>query len=164
MIATAGPDAKIAVFFADGRRATRIAPGTYYIQVHDLSAAHNFHLTGPGVNMSTNVGDIEHPLWKLTLRAGTYTFKCDVHPTAMRGTLVVAVGNPSPIRCKVPKLVGKKLARARRMLRAAHCSVGRVRYLRASRARGRVVRQAPRAGRVLARGSRVKLYVSRGPG
>jgi hypothetical protein len=164
MIATVGPDAKIAVFFADGRRATRIAPGTYYIQVHDLSSSHNFHLTGPGVNMSTNVGDIEHPLWMLTLRAGTYTFKCDVHAAAMRGTLVVAVGNPSPIRCKVPKLIGKRLTTARRMLRAAHCSVGRVRYRRSSRARGRVVRQAPRAGRVLALGSRVNVYVSRGPG
>lgn len=165
LIATVGPDAKIGIYSgATGQPVTRIAPGTYNIQVHDLSASHNFHLTGPGVDESTQVGDIVHPIWRLTLRAGTYTYKCDVHSTAMRKTLVVAVGNPSPLRCRVPRVIGKRLVKARQMIRIAHCSVGRVRYLRSARARGRVVRQAPRAGKTLAKGARVNLYVSRGPG
>ena len=81
LILTVGPDPRIAAFYADGRPVTNLPPGTYTIQVHDLSATHNFHLTGPGVDEKTSVGDIEHPVWRLTLRAGKYTFKCDVHPT-----------------------------------------------------------------------------------
>jgi hypothetical protein len=122
------------------------------------------HVTGPGIDMKTDVDEITHPLVQMTFRAGTYTFKCDVHPATMRAALVVAVGNPSPTRCRVPRVVGKRLATARRAIRAAHCAVGRVRYMRSLRPRGRVVRQAPRAGRTLARGTRIRLYVSRGPG
>lgn len=53
-IFTVGPDQKIGTFYSDGRRMTRIPPGTYTIQVHDLSTSHDFHLTGPGVNMKTS--------------------------------------------------------------------------------------------------------------
>jgi plastocyanin len=70
---------------------TRIPPGTYTIQVHDLSTTHDFHLTGPGgVDRRTDVGEIEHPIWTVTFRAGTYTFKCDVH-ASMKGTFVPRV-------------------------------------------------------------------------
>jgi hypothetical protein len=162
-IFTSGPNQSIGVFYADGRPLTRIPPGTYTIQVHDLSTAHDFHLTGPGVDMRTDVGEIEHPIWTVTFRAGTYTFKCDVHPS-MKGTFVVALGAPPPVQCKVPRVVGKTLARARRAIRLAHCSVGRVRYARSRLRRGRVMRQSPRAGSKLVRGTRVKLVVSRGPG
>ena len=67
-------------------------------------------------------------------------------------------------KCKVPRVIGKGLPKARRSIRAAHCSVGRVRYLRSKRAKGRIVRQTPGAGRTLAVGTRVNLVVSRGPG
>jgi hypothetical protein len=143
---------------------TRIPPGTYTIQVHDLSTAHDFHLTGPGgVDMKTSVAEIEHPIWTVTFRAGTYKFNCDVH-AAMKGTFVVAVGAPPPSRCRVPKVIGKTLAAARRAIRQRHCSVGRIRYTRSSRARNKVLSQSPRAGRRLARGGRVNLVLSRGPG
>lgn len=163
-IFTAGPNQQIGVFYTDGRRMTRIPPGTYTIQVHDLSTAHDFHLTGPGgIDRRTDVDEIEHPIWTVTFRAGTYTFKCDVH-ASMKGTFVVAAGAPPPARCRVPRVVGKRLAPARRAIRARHCRVGRVRYLRSRRARGRVISQRPRAGRTLANGARVNLVVSRGPG
>jgi hypothetical protein len=162
MIATVGPEQRIAVFFSDGRRVTRLAPGTYTLQVHDLSAAHNFHLTGPGINQSTPVGEIVHPIWTLTVRNGIYTFKCDVH-AAMKGTFTVAVGAPPPpTKCRVPRVVGKTLAAATRAIAAAHCRVGRVRRAYSTRVRGRVVSQSPRVGRTLARGARVSLVVSRG--
>jgi hypothetical protein len=160
---TVGPGQTIGAFYADGRRATRVPPGTYTIQVHDLSTTHNFHLTGPGVNERTEVDEIIHPILHLTLRVGTYTFKCDVHPS-IRGTLVVSTQAPPVPKCKVPRLVGKTLTRARRMIRAARCSVGRVRRVRSKRARNRVVSQRPRAGRVLAATAKVNLAVSRGPG
>ena len=163
-IFTVGPDQKIGTFYSDGRRMTRIPPGTYTIQVHDLSTTHDFHLTGPGVDKKTSVAEIEHPIWTVTFRAGTYRFKCDVHATAMKGSFVVAVGAPPPVRCSVPRVVGKTLSRARRMIRARHCAVGRIRRARSTRARGKVVSQKPRAGRRLARGSPVSLVVSRGRG
>ena len=163
-IFTSGPGQQIGVYYADGRRMTRIPPGTYTIQVHDLSTTHDFHLSGPGgVDRKTDVGEIEHPIWTVTFRAGTYTFKCDVH-ASMRGTFVVAVGAPAPPRCNVPRVIGKRLAPARRTIRARHCRVGRVRYRRAQRTRGRILSQSPRAGRRLANGARVNLVVSRGPG
>ena len=163
LIFTVGPDQRIGTFYADGRRMTRIPPGTYTIQVHDLSTSHDFHLTGAGVDMKTSVDEIEHPIWTVTFRAGTYGFKCDVH-AAMKGTFTVAVGAPPPTRCRVPRVIGKTLAPARRLIRRAHCSVGRLRYVRAARPKGKIVSQTPRAGRRLVRGSRVNLVLSRGPG
>jgi hypothetical protein len=91
---------------------TRLPPGTYTVQVHDLSTSHDFHLTGPGgIDRRTEVGEIEHPIWTLTFRAGTYTFKCDVH-AAMKGTFLVAAGAPPPTRCRVPRVIGKTLGTA----------------------------------------------------
>jgi hypothetical protein len=163
-IFTSGPGQQIGVYYADGRRMTRIPPGTYSVQVHDLSTTHDFHLTGPGgIDKRTEVGEIEHPIWTVTFRAGTYTFKCDVH-ASMKGTFVVAAGAPAPTRCRVPRVTGKLLGPARRAIRARHCRVGRLRYRRSPRSRGRVLSQSPRAGRTLVNGARVNLVISRGPG
>jgi beta-lactam-binding protein with PASTA domain len=67
-------------------------------------------------------------------------------------------------KCKVPRVIGKGLTKARTAIRAANCSVGRVRRVQSKRTRGHVVRQSPLAGRRLAVGSKVNLFVSRGPG
>jgi hypothetical protein len=162
LIFTVGPDAHMATFYADGRKLTNLPPGTYNVQVHDLSANHNLHLTGPGIDEKTSVADIEHPVWRLTFRAGTYRLKCDVHPTTVKASFTVSTTAPPVPHCKVPKLVGRGLTPARRAIRAAHCSVGRIRYARSKRARGKVLSQSPRAGRTLAVGTRVNLLVSRG--
>ena len=161
LIFTVGPDAHIATFYADGRKLTNLPPGTYNVQVHDLSANHDLHLTGPGIDEKTSVEDIEHPVWPLTFRVGTYRLKCDVHPTIKTSFTVSTTAPPVP-HCKVPKLVGRGLTPARRAIRAAHCSVGRIRYVRSKRIRGRVLSQSPRAGRTLAAGTKVNLVVSRG--
>jgi beta-lactam-binding protein with PASTA domain len=59
-------------------------------------------------------------------------------------------------------VLGLRLAAAKRKIRRAHCSVGRVRRVHARRSlRGRVVNQAPRPGAVKRRGFRVKLAVGR---
>jgi hypothetical protein len=161
LIFTVGPDARIQTFYADGRKVTNLPPGTYNIQVHDLSASHDLHLTGPGIDEKTSVEDIEHPVWRLTFRVGTYRLKCDVHPTVKASFTVSTTAPPVP-HCKVPRLVGKGLTAAKRAIRAARCSVGRVRYARSKRARNRVVSQSPRAGRTLAVKTRINLVVSRG--
>jgi len=60
----------------------------------------------------------------------------------------------------VPRVIGMKLARAKRRIRARHCSVGRVRRVHSRRV-GRVIAQNPRAGKVKPRGFPVKLVVGR---
>lgn len=69
-----------------------------------------------------------------------------------------------PAQCVVPRVVGQKLQRARKRIRARHCRVGRIRRARSARARGRVLRQRPKPGARRARGTRVHLVVSRGRG
>jgi hypothetical protein len=64
--------------------------------------------------------------------------------------------------CVVPRVQGKKVAVAKRAIRRAHCSVGRVRYARSRRAKGRVVSQSPRPGARKAIRAKVNLVVSKG--
>lgn len=63
-----------------------------------------------------------------------------------------------PTRCTVPNLHGKKLRAAKRKIRGAGCSVGRVKKTRGTTARtGHVTRQRPRAGTVAASGTAVAI-------
>ena len=62
--------------------------------------------------------------------------------------------------CRVPRVIGMRLATARTRIRRAHCSPGRVRHVRSKRV-GRVLGQNPRAGSRRARGARVSLLVGR---
>ena len=136
--------------------------GSYDIQVHDFSAVHNFHLSGPGVNLWTGVDEIIHPIWTLNLTTGTYRFACDSHAT-LKGSFTVGVRPPPiPARCRVPKVVGKTLAVARRTIRRSNCAVGRIRYTRSKRPKGRVVSQSRRGGLSLPRGTKVNLVLSKG--
>jgi hypothetical protein len=67
---------------------------------------------------------------------------------------------PGSTRCRVPGVVGMKLRRATKRIRARHCSVGRIRRVR-SRRDGRVIAQRPRGGAVRKSGTRVRLVVGR---
>lgn len=99
---TVGPGFTISIKNAAGLAVSRVLPGTYTIHVRDLSAEHSFHLSGPGVDMATEIattGDVD---WTVTLVDGTYTYLCDAHPTSMRGTLRVGAAPPP-----VPKLNGR---------------------------------------------------------
>ena len=70
---------------------------------------------------------------------------------------------PGPARmCKVPNLLGQKLAPARAKARKAGCVSGSVRYARSKKPRGRVFLQSPRKGLRLCFGVRVNVVVSRG--
>jgi plastocyanin len=63
--------------------------GAYVITIHDRSAIHDFHLTGPGVNKKTSVPGVGTTTWRLTLKKGTYKFVCDPHLAIMHGVLRV---------------------------------------------------------------------------
>ena len=62
-----------------------LVPSKYTFVINDRSNIHNFHLTGPGVNKKTTVAFTGTTRWTVTLRAGTYTYLCDPHATAMMG-------------------------------------------------------------------------------
>jgi beta-lactam-binding protein with PASTA domain len=62
----------------------------------------------------------------------------------------------------VPKVVGKTLARAKRLIRTAGCRPGRVRKARSSKKAGLVIGQRPKPGKVVARSTAVTLVVSSG--
>jgi beta-lactam-binding protein with PASTA domain len=69
--------------------------------------------------------------------------------------------------CSVPDVRGKSLPVAKRLIVAAHCSVGAIRYVYSTRnAAGWVLSQQPAglaAAPTYAKGTRVALVVSRGP-
>jgi hypothetical protein len=67
------------------------------------------------------------------------------------------------VLCVVPKVKGKRLRPAKRTIRKAHCSVGKVtRAFSTKVKKGRVISQRPKPGKKLAAGSKVKLKVSKG--
>lgn len=82
---TVGPGFDISLDEASGT----IAPGTYELEVEDLSDIHNFHLTGPGVDVTTDVAAEGTESFTVELQAGTYEFVCDPHAGQMNGTIEV---------------------------------------------------------------------------
>jgi plastocyanin len=91
LFGSVGPEFEITLRDAQGNRVTRLDPGTFVIEVEDLSDFHTFHLEGPGVDERTEVAFTGKVTWTVTFRDGTYVYHCDPHPS-LRGTLVV--GNP----------------------------------------------------------------------
>lgn len=75
---------------ADGSNVKHASPGSRKFVISDQSAFHNFHLVGPGVNKKTGVDVVVNRTWRVTLSAGTYKFRCDAHPTTMRGSFNVS--------------------------------------------------------------------------
>lgn len=70
----------------------------------------------------------------------------------------------APVRCVVPRVVGKTLARAKRAIKKGHCRPGKIGKGFSRRIRtGRVLSQRPKPGRRLRSGAPVNLVVSRGP-
>ncbi len=88
---TVGPEFTITLADAQGNRVTRLDPGTYRIEIEDLSDFHTYHLEGPGVDERTEVAFTGRVTWTVTFRDGVYVYHCDPHPD-LRGQFVV--GNP----------------------------------------------------------------------
>jgi plastocyanin len=96
LVATVGPGFTIVLQDASGARVSRLDPGTYDIEVRDLSDEHNFHLTGPGVNRSTDVVETGTFNWTVTFTDGTYRYVCDPHVGSMSGSFSVGSGTAPP--------------------------------------------------------------------
>ena len=97
LFGTVGPGFSIILEDAQGSRVRNLDPGTYDVQVEDLSEEHNFHLFGPGVDQLTSVAEMGTESWTVTLADGTWRYHCDPHSTRMSGSFTVGtVPPPTP--------------------------------------------------------------------
>ena len=85
-----GPGFEISLSTADGQSVETLAPGSYTVEVDDQSDIHNFHLSGDGVDVSTDVGSTGTESFDITVTSGTYTFVCDPHSSTMHGSFDVS--------------------------------------------------------------------------
>jgi plastocyanin len=63
--------------------------GKISLVISDKSSTHNFHLTGPGVNVKTSVSGTGTKTFTITLKKGTYKFVCDPHASIMHGSFTI---------------------------------------------------------------------------
>jgi plastocyanin len=89
LVATVGPGFTITLT-QGGKKVSKLKAGAYVITVADKAGDHNFRLKGPGVNKATSVGGKGTFTWKVTLKAGKYTYVCDPHKTFMKGSFSVS--------------------------------------------------------------------------
>jgi len=103
LIARVGQNDSFTISLRDpsGNPVTHLDPGTYDIEVHDLSEEHNFHLHGPGVDKSTSIGDVEDAVWTVTPTDGKYGFECAAHANLMNGWFTVGQVAPTSIAAGV---------------------------------------------------------------
>ncbi len=97
LTATVGPGFSIRLVDANGGVVRQLDAGDYSITIKNLSPAqeHNFHLTGPGVDRASAF-DNTTVTWDVRLTNGTYNYKCDAHPTQMKGSFHVGPLPPAP--------------------------------------------------------------------
>jgi len=123
LVGTVGPGFDISLVDGSGNDIHHLDPGTYDLQIHDRSDIHNFHLTGPGVNVSTDIDFVGDRTFTVTLKDGTYTFVCDPHNTAMRGTLIV--GTPPATPVVKPKAIAARVGPGATLAFPAKLAAGR---------------------------------------
>jgi plastocyanin len=90
LIGNVGPGFVISLETEDGQAVTTLAAGSYTIEVNDQSDAHNFHLTGTGVDEATEVSEVGEVSWQVELEAGSYEYVCDPHASSMNGSFEVS--------------------------------------------------------------------------
>jgi plastocyanin len=90
LTASVGPGFEISLAAPDGADVTTVEAGTYTIEVDDQADIHNFHLTGAGVDESTDVSAVGTETWEVAFEAGTYEFVCDPHASTMNGSFEVS--------------------------------------------------------------------------
>jgi hypothetical protein len=104
-----GDSFSISLKDANGQPVSHLDPGTYTLLVHDHSTIHNFRLTGPGVNVATDIETANDTTFTITLTDGTYFFQCDVHAAQMKGKFTVGTV-PTPTTPAPPPPAPTKLA------------------------------------------------------
>jgi plastocyanin len=85
-----GPGFVISLSTEDGQPVETLSAGSYTLEVDDQSDIHNFHLTGPDVDVTTDVGATGVESFDITVAGGTYSFVCDPHAGSMNGSFEVS--------------------------------------------------------------------------
>jgi plastocyanin len=85
----ASDDFVITLTTEDGSEVTSLPAGSYTLEIVDKSDIHNFHLSGPGVDEASEVGEQEDEEYQIDLEPGTYNFVCDPHASQMSGSFEV---------------------------------------------------------------------------
>ncbi|MCW2977672.1 MAG: hypothetical protein JWM06_2953 [Actinomycetia bacterium] len=100
----AGDAYTITLMDASGAAVTHLEPGTYTLVVHDHSTFHNFHFSGPGVDVMSDVDAVGDKTFTVALADGTYFFQCDPHSSQMRGKFTVGTvaATPTPTAPAAP--------------------------------------------------------------
>jgi hypothetical protein len=97
----------IALNDQDGKLVKRLAPGTYTIVVHDLSAIHNFHLASnedSTVNFRTDVPFVGDETFTVTFKDGVlYTYACEPHWQLMFNSFLVTSVPQATTTAATPK-------------------------------------------------------------
>ncbi len=85
----ASDDFTITLTTEDGTPVTSLPAGDYTLEIVDKSDIHNFHMTGSGVDVMSEVGSQEDEDYPITLVAGSYHYQCDPHSSQMNGDFEV---------------------------------------------------------------------------
>jgi plastocyanin len=87
---TVGPGFTIGLTM-QGKKVTKLKAGTAYrFVISDRSDIHDFHLSGPGFDrVLTSVEYTGTKSFVLTVKKGSYRFRCDPHAAFMHGGFVV---------------------------------------------------------------------------
>jgi plastocyanin len=99
IVGTVGPGFTIFLKHADGSAVQHLDAGTYTLVVHDLSEEHDFHLSGPGVEVTTEVEFVGDKTFTINVTNGHYNYICDPHASRMFGSFTggdVVAGPPAP--------------------------------------------------------------------
>ena len=88
LVAQVGPRRTISLKTGSGARVKQLTAGRYNIAVRDRTKSDNFHLIAPGANRRTGVKARSTAIWKVTLRAGSGTYRSDAH-RRLRGSFKV---------------------------------------------------------------------------
>src|SRR3954453_7321461 len=96
LVGSVGPGFTISLKDASGTNVSHLDPGTYTLLVHDLSAEHNFHISGPGVNVASDIVDTGDQTFTINLTDGVYFIDCDAHPLTMKGEFAVGTATLPP--------------------------------------------------------------------
>lgn len=79
----------IGILDEQGAMITSVPAGDYSLTFVDRSQLHNFHLTGEGVDVATEVRGTDESTVEITLAEGSYEYVCDPHSGTMNGVLEV---------------------------------------------------------------------------
>lgn len=107
-----------------------------------------------------------NPVWS-ALTEGTVLRQQPPAGTVLPGThgavdLWISIGPKPP--CTVPSVVGMALVKARPVLYASNCNLGKIRHVYSRKVRkGRVISQSPRPGTTLTNHAKIDVVVSDGP-